>query len=294
MTRTMLVLTVALAATGVRVARATDVTLCGQKIARGDTGILRNDLVCGTTAEGLCAECDTPGCTVRGDIPCTTPADCTSLGGSPVCLGVAVHLGERATLEMDGFSISSVAPGQMGAGVFCDGHCKIRGPGDVSGAIGWGIRAYEARAFDVTLHDNYYGLSAQRSRLFNVMLTGNVIGAEAYTMTITGGAASDNSVGLVAYSVRGKDFAANDNGDGVDGEVVSLKRATVNGNGNYGVLALRKAALLDSTVTGSGHFDIGSFYRPRVVNTTCGTSVMILTPGSGGSTGDSWGVCAGD
>ena len=100
--------------------------------------------------------------------------------------------------------------------------------------------------------------------------------------------------GLVAYSVRGKDFAANDNGDGVDGEVVSLKRATVNGNGNYGVLALRKAALLDSTVTGSGHFDIGSFYRPRVVNTTCGTSVMILTPGSGGSTGDSWGVCAGD
>ena len=64
MTRTMLVLTVALAVTGVRVARATDVTLCGQKIARGDTGILRNDLVCGTTAEGLCAECDTPGCTV--------------------------------------------------------------------------------------------------------------------------------------------------------------------------------------------------------------------------------------
>jgi hypothetical protein len=51
--------------------------------------------------------------------------------------------------------------------------------------------------------------------------------------------------------------------------------------------------LTDSSVTGSPRFDLVSKNRPRLVNTTCGTSRRI---GAGGVVleTESWGVCAGD
>ncbi len=286
MARHMLALAVVLAT---RAALATDVTQCGQVIAPRDTGILRNDLVCGTTAQGLCADCAAFGCTVRIDLPCTTSGDCASLGGSAACLGVAVHLGQRATLEMDGFSISAVAPGQLGAGVFCDATCKVRGPGTISGAVGWGVKAYSARVFDLMVHDNFRGISTIRLRLFDTTTTANALGGEAYTMSLNGGAATGNSPygGLVAHVLRAKDFTASNNAtDGFSGDFVSLTRVVANGNGLYGAQAARTIAIRDSTLTGNGTADIASGSRPRLINTTCGTSA--------GGPGGTWGVCSGD
>ena len=71
-------------------AAAVDVTACGQQVPSRDEGSLVADL------------------------------DCSG--------GVAILLGERATLLMNGHAVV----GQVG----CAGSCTIIGPGDVSGAAG--------------------------------------------------------------------------------------------------------------------------------------------------------------
>ena len=138
---------------------AMDVTSCGQFVRDGDTGVLVADLAC-----------------------------TSSLGSS------AVELGARATLELDGHTIS-------GDGVYCPSGCTILGPGDITGAyaavIGNGIRPMTL-AGGLSIHDNVFGVvdGGSRLTLMDVDVSNN----------------SENGLLVVARSVVGSNVVVNGNG----------------------------------------------------------------------------------
>src|SRR5206468_1904394 len=80
----------------------TPIFTCGELVASGDTGILQNDLSCGGT--------------------------------------VGVSLGPRATLELNGHSISGA-----GAGVLCAARrCTVEGPGAIAESTGCAVTVQPA------------------------------------------------------------------------------------------------------------------------------------------------------
>ena len=110
-------------------AGAVDVTACGQTVARGEVGVLLNDLDCSTPAPG--------------------PA--------------AVTLQNRTTLQMNGHRVTPPAPETYGFGIECSerGRCLIPGPGELTGEL-IGVLAQQSKLTisDVVSHDIDYGIFA--------------------------------------------------------------------------------------------------------------------------------------
>ena len=221
-----------------------DVTTCGQVVPRRDVGTLTTDL------------------------------DCSSVSGA-----YAVELGDKATLELDGHTIT-------GRTIFCQSGCTVHGPGEVTGAQ-TGIFVNGARravtvSGGVSLHGNNEGIfnGGSRLTLIDVDISNN----------------SGSGIFVMSRRVRGSNVVANDNGGAglfAQQATVMIDGLTANGNGFFGLNA-KRARLFNSTLTGNegGHpsnppfVDIASTRRPRVTNTVCDHSL--------GPNGISWGVCAQD
>lgn len=223
---------------------AGNVTSCGQLVPPRDIGVLTADL------------------------------DCSSAAGA-----FAVELGDRATLEMAGHTIT-------GRGILCQLRCTIHGPGDVTGVGGAGLEVYGGRnrvtvSGGVSLHGNIDGIyGGAKLVLTDVDVSNN----------------SSSGIFVLTKRVKGTNVTVNDNGSFglfAQDSSVTIDGLTANDNGWFGVNA-KRVKLLNSTLTGNegGHpsnppfVDVVSTRRPRLVNTVCDHSL--------GPDGITWGVCAQD
>lgn len=203
----------------------------------------------------------------------TGDLDCSGwTGGDPDVVydtATAVSVGFKGKLDLRGYTITAST-----FGVQCDnvrtsrkrrGFCEVFN-GTVVGAVQRGIAGAMLYAHDVTTTGNGVGLYVfgQKGRIEDAVVTGN----------------SD---------------------DGIRVGNTTLARVTVSGNGGHGVVAYSGSfKIVDSTVDGNaiGAYcsdpsancaDLTSRKRPKVSNTTCGTSA-----GSGDGSPATWGLCGGD
>jgi hypothetical protein len=249
------------------------VTTCGQTIPKGATGLLQNDLSC--------------------------PAATT-----------AVAVGIRATLDLDGHTITAAGTGGF-IDVHLPGRHTIRGPGQlvnvqVSCGVGFSTRRdVTIRSVDIT-PTSFAGISCydedneNRVTLRDVTVNGpsnfGITGwrVRVKGVTITG----SEDFAILAPYVSGRDLSiVGTNGRAIwfaDGypKDVRLTNADIRDNAGAGVTGLR-VRLRDSTVTGNGFadviptgfdYDVGSSFPPKLTDTTCDRSRK-----SGQSA--TWGVC---
>ncbi len=250
---------------GAGVCFATDVTLCGQKITDGDTGVLQADL------------------------------DCSSAPGALA----AVLLGDRATLSLNGHTVvaSPEADGVVGD---VARHFAVVGPGAITGASTGISGAIKSRVTvrDVDLSANQIGIDLSLGALDVTNVTvasdrtgilGRTIRAQTLSVTTNG-----NGDCILGSTIRGTDVTVTGCFTGI-GMLASarLQRLNATGNETIGVVATR-VRLLDSVVTGNifigEPLDILSQKRPAVVRTSCGVSRQIVDD----VVGATWGVCTDD
>jgi hypothetical protein len=242
-------------------------------------------------------------------------ADLNCAGQDPA---VTIHSG---SLIMNGHTITG------GGGVFCDGPCKVIGPGTVTGSTFMGVNAVNstAKVRQVDLTNNMFAgvLCAGSCKVDGpATIRGNESGiwhggkAIVRNVTITGNSFRATDGSNVAGNTRIDlyDSTITNNGAGIYAQGnVKIVDSTVTGNGLYGVSAgdventpssshcEQKALvmLVGSTVTGNGTnpncgntdpcFDVGScLVAPRLKETTCGHSYQQAS----GIPGDDWDVCA--
>jgi hypothetical protein len=243
-------------------AQAVDVT-CGQTVADDTVGVLVADLSC-------------PGSSI-------------------------ITLGRRATLQLNGHSLSATAPNGGQVGIACpEGPCRVEGPGQVSGFGGMAILALEANLLevsDVQVSDNGVGIHGNRVILSDVQLSGNTDwGAGGERVVLTNVSAIGNpGDGITGEKIRGSDITTSGNGgNGVRCNNLKVDRLTAMNNGGYGVQSTHRGTtkLSESTLAGNAVADIGSQKRPRLLSgTTCDTSRRLS---DGGADLGTWGVCAND
>jgi hypothetical protein len=147
------------------------------------------------------------------------------------------------------------------------------------------------RATNVVLRGNVIGLWARVGKLTDVVASENLgNGLVADRLRLTNVEASANSAeGILATTMTGADVRVEGNLGGFGGVVaskVSLTRATVTGNGGDGIRAARHLLVRDGVVTGNAGTDLSVPRRPRVIETTCGSS--------SDQQGGDWDVCAND
>ena len=251
------------------VARAVDVSACGQVVPAGEVGIL------------------------------VTSLDCSGVPGTD-----GVVLLNRASLELRGNTIISPS---AGASVSCQGaRCAVSGPGfllsvpfrgtgiaaaksvTVSGNVEIaghevGIAAGEGQvtASDTFLSDNGDGIVARKVRGTNVFVR------------------DSDRIGINAFKgIRGDHIEVRDNGTaGIYTARFTFTEliATTNGMTSTflggGIVATRRGRLTDSLVSGNtllgAPADVVTGRSPILINTVCDASVMLTD--SGGSR--TWGVC---
>jgi len=277
-------------------ARSADITQCTQKVLAGEKAILQADLVCGDA--GFCQE----GLDV-GDQPCTGSGPPCPPGNACVRFGVRVGNGGR--LDLNGHSISGPS---AGAAVDCAGRCTIAGPGALADAE-FGIhmnRGGRIIVKDLALHGNIAGIEGDdpgKLRLSNLTVSANGYGmlvadVSAKTIDVSG----NTHIGLQSSILRAKGVTANGNGEeGIVsfGPRCSLRDVSANGNGAAGLVAFGRGTIVDSMLLGNNGagagFDILTMQLPRLRNSTCGHSAMlVIPPGGGFDAGATWGVCASD
>lgn len=245
---------------------AVDITAPGQTVVDGEVGVLVADLTC-------------------------SPPN-------------ALYLGDRTRLDLNGHVLD-------GCYLFATGfegdvrRISVRGPGEIRNA---GIHLSEGsvRVSDVAIHDAPdYGIRGDNGstiRVSNVTITnsgrGGIWGTRviARTLTVTGsGHSGTPGSGIVGFGgVNGRYMTVADNlGDGVyaaAGNTV-VRKSQITGNAGNGVIGF-KVAIIGSNVTGNAtdpdtiNVDLLSSVRPRVIASTCGTSLS--------QNQTTWGVCAND
>ena len=259
-----------------RAAFAMDIATCGVSVPSGEIGTLTADLAC-----------------APGDLH-------------------AVALEDRATLALNGHTISNPGGFGSGAAVRCFGHCAIDGPGTISGAPARefdGIRAdasiithrsLRLDVHDVTVDATTIGIEGNVGRgaalrATNLTVTNSLLyGVYVPKVTAVELTATGNRIGVYAASLRATTLEASNNSSYGVYAVRRLRAEglTATNNGEEGVRADRTLRLVDSTVVGNDAagegIDIEDGRAPRLENTTCGRSAMLEAPA------DDWNVCAGD
>jgi hypothetical protein len=262
----MKALTVVVLLIGSGVAFATDVTVCGQKIMDGDTGVLQADLDC-SAASGLLA---------------------------------AVLVGNGTTLSLNGHTIIA-SPDADGVAGDVARRFAVVGPGAITGGLTGIAGGLKTRVTirDVDLSDNQFGIDVSLGTLdlTNVTVASNRSGVSArtiraQTLTVT---TNGNGDCILGGTIRGTDVTVTGCFTGIGVlRSVRLQGLTATGNLTIGVVAAR-VRLIDSVVTGNifigQPLDILSKRRPVLLGTSCGVSRQKLADGSVGAT---WGVCADD
>ena len=184
-----------------------------------------------------------------------------------------VNLGDLATLNLNGFSITG--PGG-GSGVLCGfttettrrvQRCTVNGPGAISNFSGGVFAGAHVRLVTVnhlTVNGNESGIYATYSQV-----KANDIVANGNT-----------EWGILADRLRGTNIQTNNNGEGgVGANKFSLLGLTATGNGSQGGVIYGSGPIVGSTVTGNDGlgqgYDIISQKRVRLLNTVCGKSAKL-------------------
>jgi hypothetical protein len=253
------------------------------------------------TSVTTCGQEVTGGGSLANDLDCT----------GTEYYAVLLHSG---TLALNGFTITG------GFGIFCDGPCKVVGPGTVTGSSVFGINGFGSslKVTNVTLTDN--GFAAVQCRGSCAItgpagMTGNGSGVRAGgKLKISNLAITDNQFMAIDASnnassarVTARNVTITGNRAGIlaDGGMKIID-STISNNAEFGV----KAALLScehkatvaakgSTITGNDTsaecgvslvcFDVGTcFVPPRLKTTTCEHSYDY----SSGNPGNDWNACS--
>jgi hypothetical protein len=255
----------------------------------------------------------TCGQEVAGPAALNADLDCTGVDD----YAVQVH---RGTLTLNGHTITG------GFGVFCDGPCKVVGPGTVRNSVHFGVNGMNTvlKVSQVDLTDNaIYGAQCFGTCKIDgpATISGSGVGIRnggtltGRNLTITGNQQAvegGNNEGTTRVLLR--DSSVTGNGSGVTSHGgVKLIHTTVTGNGKSGVTAgqavfsrpegvhcERKslATLFGSTVTGNGTdpacgvttvcWDVATCLQaPRLHDSTCEHSYAIAS----GNPGTDWDVC---
>jgi hypothetical protein len=263
-----------LSLSGLASATTENVTACPATVSAGATGVLQADLNC-TTSTGT---------------------------------GYVV-LGQGATLNLNGHSLTFNPGDPATTLVSCDASCTVIGPGTLtstssSGSFAsiWVPTGKTVKVSNVVIDGMYNGIVAINGK---ALVTDTSISAVQWGIAGVKKAKLDN-VTIAVTTPGGYCIGATDEmGSGVVGSTVTLtscadgiwasKKVVLTGltatsNTGVGIYSGGKIVLRDSTVTGSGVTDLLSVRRPVLVNSTCDHSTQ--------STGDpippTWGVCASD
>jgi hypothetical protein len=307
----ILVASCALALAWVATAHATDVTTCGTTVASGDTGVLQADLSCPNDFFGVRL--------LKGStLQLNGHSIVGGLGTFATVLGVA-GVNDEAPDEGGPGRFTIVGPGEIaGPGpdvnnfvstsacvTLQNGRATITSPTGVIDIHGcnFGIVGYilqyndnKARATidHVIVHDNSQsGIELRKFTASQVTAYGNHdAGIHAIsTAVVTDCNSHDNPFGQGVFAgrtLKGSNVTVTNNVIGAESfRTVVLTNLTSTGNQYWGVQA-RNAKVTDSTVTGNGVADFVTGVAPRLVNTTCGTSLSSTPPQT------TWGVCAND
>lgn len=259
-------LLIALFALGVALpAWGRDIIGCHDAVLSGDTGVLQNDLDCGGADFGRWGVTLAPG----------------------------------ASLDLNGHAIRN----EFG-GVWCQGKCRIKGPGEISDMSALAILTNgKTKIADVLVRDSGGGIfpadaagDLQRLRsvqltLRNVTLARTASGIYGWRITAKNVNVVDSGYGLYGDRVTGTSIAVTGNAaSGVRATKTKLIGLTATGNGGAGVDALYMR-LKGATVTGNDGLGLGRDIvcrasEPLLIDTTCGRS----SPGDASD----YDVCAND
>ncbi len=194
----------------------------------------------------------------------------------------AVRLERRATLDLNGFSITGTAPASSDCWlstcpgeadlVRCSVRCTVVGPGLLSGGR-YGIVA-ASNLVDPS------GAGTKRGRKINarnVTIANTVVAIEAWS-------------GIAR--VQGLD--AQSSGLGISARRIAVEDSQVTGSDIFGVRA-RSVRIRRSSLTGSGRSDVQTVQRPRIdEDSTCERSEKGHWGGISVVRQDPWGVCSSD
>lgn len=226
--------------------------------------------------------------------------DCSS---SLAQYGVVLDGTGKGTLDLRGFTIVG-PPSASSAAVRCERSCDIVGNGGAISGGWWGVAGVRrVTLYDTTVTDSVLrgvdGGSA--TRLYNVAISG--VGKEAVTgrrQLLSGCTITSNGDGIEPAIPA------------VHGDRVRVLDSIVTGNQGVGVEGV-KIRVKDSDVSGNGlapecgtthncNYDLGSFLKPRVIDTACSQS--FDSRACGGCNGHvpltddtnpalhNWGVCS--
>jgi len=242
------------------------ITVCGQVVGRGRVGVLMTDLDCGQKW-GTCRLCTTCSEDVEPPVPCSSSADCPDpavhrcySGTGPDGSVAGVHVLPGGRLQMRGHSIRNARDGVAGFGpdgVGGRGVVRVTGPGTIS-ATREAIAIGRGTVSGVTLRDSVYGVVGGSIRLIDVTASANDIGVSAF-------------------------------------EKVSATRLTADDNRYLGLLSYARARVVSSHLTGNVYGDISTEGAPRLTDTVCDHSALLVEtaqPGIYLPTGPPFDVCA--
>jgi len=262
-------------------------------------------LATGASAQTVLSTC---GQEIKGFAIMTADLDCTGFGGH----AVDIHGGK---LDMQGHTLTG-----GNGGIFCDGNCKVIGPGTVTGSTGIGINALESpirvQEVDVTDHA-IYGVQCGKGCNLNgpMTISGNDVGVRAGTtaklrvVTLSG-----NTIGVDASdnNVRGHallfDSTVSGNVVGISADkIVKTSNTAITGNTEIGVTVGDASCTVKGLATIKGGSVTGNGTDPDCGTTvacadlaTCNTAPHL----AGGATcdhsyvngsgipGSDWDVCA--
>jgi hypothetical protein len=290
-----------LLALSVASAAAVDVTVCGQIVPAGQTGVLVADLDCSAMPAGANAivlerkaSLDLQGHTLIGPAwdNGAQGAAVRCLFGEPRCVETPTGLRCKGPNGACRVFSSTTTPGTItgpGAAIGSQAHLAIENLILTAAAVG-AFTEFDGKlvARDVSVTGaGGYGLSSGKGiTLTNVTSSGNRIGVFGYT---------GKSL------VRGTNVIANGNtlGGIVSNGSVKLRGVTATGNGSGdpipgGGVSAPRVTLIDATVTGNIQggepMDIAATRRPQLRNVVCGHSAVF--PGDPAT--PTLGVCTDD
>jgi hypothetical protein len=261
-------------------AAALDVTTCGQAVPPREHAVVQGDLVCSSSPAvelGSGAELDLNGHSISGaGVQCLSGCDITSSSGIGLIAGTA-GVGTGVTLTHG--SIENVQVQGFGIGIFFERRLLANNV-MVSNNPTFGIRSFKGRliANDLTVELNGSGIEVGRGKIKAENLV-----------------ASNNTVaGVFSKRTVGTNISADGNGQwGITAaKGIRIQGGTANGNGVAGVASNGALRLLDFSATGNGTADVASKRKPRLKNTTCGTSRKIGAPLE--ILSESWNACPGE
>jgi hypothetical protein len=194
----------------------------------------------------------TCGQEVAGSSTLTADLDCTDVED----YAVVIHHG---TLTLHGFTITG------GWGVFCDGPCKVVGPGTITGSEQFGINGFGSslKVKDVTLTNN--ALDAIQSYR-NCKIEG-----PAPIMNNGGGIRAAGNLTARNLTIADNAYEAINASNNAGISHVTLRAVTMTGNG-FGILTQNGAKIVDSVITGNGQSGI----QDNFINCDHPSSLIVL------------------